>query len=82
MKHRTELERLPSEAERHRRLCELNVLEQVINVSQTTVVSDAWRRGQTVAVHGWIYDIADGLLRDLDLTLSNEAARDGKEANG
>jgi carbonic anhydrase len=82
MKHKTELERLPSEAERHRRLCELNVLEQVINVSQTTVVSDAWRRGQTVAVHGWIYDIADGLLRDLDLTLSNEAARDGKEANG
>jgi carbonic anhydrase len=82
MKHKTELERLPSEAERHRRRCELYVLEQVINVSQTTVVSDAWRRGQTVAVHGWIYDIADGLLRDLDLTLSNEAARDGKEANG
>ena len=82
MKYLAELDRLPSEVERHRRLSELNVLEQVINVSQTTVVRDAWRRGQSVAVHGWIYDIADGLLRDLDLTLSNEAARNGKEANG
>ena len=81
MKHQAELDGLPSEPARHRRLSELNVLEQVINVSQTTVVRDAWRRGQTLAVHGWIYDIADGLLRDLDLTLSNEAARNGEKAN-
>jgi len=82
MKYQAELDGLPSETARHRRLSELNVLEQVINVSQTTVVSDAWRRGQTVAVHGWIYDVADGLLRDLDLTLSNEAAGNGEKANG
>ena len=66
-KHRSELEKLTSEAEEHARLCELNVIEQVINVSQTTVVRDAWRRGQQLAVHGWIYDINDGLLRDLNM---------------
>ena len=82
MKYRAELDGLASEADRHRRLSELNVLEQVINVSQTTVVRDAWGRGQRLAVHGWIYDIADGLLRDLDLTLSNEAALNGEKANG
>ncbi|MHB8835208.1 MAG: carbonate dehydratase [Candidatus Methylomirabilia bacterium] len=48
-----------------RRLCELNVEEQVLNVSNTTTLQDAWRRGQKVAVHGWVYDIRDGLLRDL-----------------
>jgi len=82
IKHSAEVDALPSETARHRRLSELNVLEQVGNVSQTTVVRDAWRRGQPLAVHGWIYDIADGLLRDLDLTLSNEAVRNGKETNG
>jgi carbonic anhydrase len=50
------------------RLCELNVIELVRNVSQTTVVVDAWRRGQSIAVHGWIYDLRDGLLRDLCCT--------------
>jgi carbonic anhydrase len=80
VKHQAELDALPSEPARHRRLGELNVLEQVVNVSQTTIVRDAWRRGQTLAIHGWIYDIADGLLRDLDLTLSNEA-RGGEEAS-
>ena len=64
-KHRAELDALETEGERHNRLCELNVLEQVANVSQTTVVRDAWARGQTLAVHGWVYDIRDGLLRDL-----------------
>ena len=63
-KHRDELESLATEAERHTRLCELNVIEQVANVSQTTVVRDAWARGQVLAVHGWLYDIRDGLLRD------------------
>jgi carbonic anhydrase len=48
------------------RLCELNVLEQALNVCRTTVVQDAWSRGQDVAVHGLIYSVADGLLRDLD----------------
>ena len=81
LRHQAELETLPTEQARHRRLCELNVLEQVVNVSETTVVTDAWHRGQTLAIHGWIYDIADGLLRDLELTLSNEAVPDGKEAS-
>jgi carbonic anhydrase len=64
-KHRGELEQLESEAERHARLCELNVIEQVTNVKQTTVVQDAWSRGQELDVHGWIYDLRDGLLRDI-----------------
>jgi carbonic anhydrase len=55
------------------RLCELNVIEQVRNVSQTTVLGDAWRRGQSVAVHGWIYDLRDGLLRDLHCTSASSA---------
>jgi len=64
-KHEAELDNLPTEKQRHDRLCELNVVEQVVNVSQTTVVRDAWGRGQALAVHGWIYDLHDGLLRDL-----------------
>ena len=48
------------------RLCELNVLEQALNVCRTTVVKDAWNRGQQVAVHGLIYSVGDGLLRDLN----------------
>ena len=70
-KYQRELEALPTEAERHDRLCELNVIEQVTNVSQTTVIRDAWARQQPVAVHGWIYDLRDGLLRDLDVTISH-----------
>jgi carbonic anhydrase len=50
------------------RLCELNVIEQVINVCQTTIAREAWERGQELAVHGWIYGLQDGLLRDLDIT--------------
>jgi carbonic anhydrase len=69
-KHQAEVDRLPSEEQRHDRLCELNVREQVINVSQTTVVRDAWTRGQPLSVHGWIYDLHDGLLRDLDVSVT------------
>jgi carbonic anhydrase len=69
-KHKAELEGLPDESKRHRRLCELNVVEQAMNVAQTTVVRDAWSRGQPLVVHGWIYDIADGLLRDLGVCLA------------
>ena len=53
------------------RLCELNVIEQVRNVCQTTIVQDAWRRGQSSSVHGWIYDVRDGLLRDLRCTTTS-----------
>jgi carbonic anhydrase len=72
-KHRAELDALPTEEERYRRLCELNVVEQVLNVTQTTVVRDAWQRGQKLAVHGWVYDIRDGLLQDLNLCITARA---------
>lgn len=64
-KYQPELDALPSDAERHNRLSELNVIEQVENVRKTTVVRDAAARGQELTVHGWIYDLRDGLLRDL-----------------
>jgi carbonic anhydrase len=53
------------------RLCELNVIEQVVNVCQTTIARDAWERGQELAVHGWIYGLEDGQLRDVNLTVTN-----------
>jgi carbonic anhydrase len=52
-------------------LCELNVIEQVMNVAQTTVLQDAWARGQRVALHGWVYGLKDGLLKNLDITLDS-----------
>jgi carbonic anhydrase len=67
--HERELEVLPSEQERLARLCELNVLEQAVNVCRTTVAQDAWRRGQPLTVHGWIYALGDGLLRDLGFSI-------------
>jgi carbonic anhydrase len=71
-KHRAEIDGLATEAEQHDRLCELNVIEQVVNVSRTTVVREAWERGQTLAVHGWIYSLQDGLLRDLGRCVTAE----------
>lgn len=73
-KHQAELENLPTEEQRHDRLCELNVVEQVVNVSQTTVVRDAWVRDQALSVHGWIYDLHDGLLRDLGVSVTTTPA--------
>jgi carbonic anhydrase len=64
-KHQAELDAIATEAERHQRLCELNVIEQVSNVAQTTIVRDAWSRGQSLSIHGWVYDLRDGILRDL-----------------
>jgi carbonic anhydrase len=63
--HAEELEAVTDPEARLRLLCELNVRAQVDNVAKTTVVQDAWARGQSVRLHGWIYDVADGLLRDL-----------------
>ena len=68
-RHREMLDRIEKAAERADRLCELNVIEQVRHVCQTTVVQDAWRRGQTLSIHGWIYGLRDGLLRDLAFTV-------------
>ena len=64
------LQALPTAVERNDRLCELNVLEQVVNVCKSNVVQDAWARQQSLAVHGWVYGVGDGLLRDLGLTLA------------
>jgi carbonic anhydrase len=72
-KHRAALETAGSVTDQLNRLCELNVLEQVANVCQTTVIQDAWARGQAVTVHGWIYDLADGLIRDLQVNSSSAA---------
>jgi carbonic anhydrase len=68
--HRVRLAECPTEEQRHDRLCELNVIEQVRNLSETTVVRDAWARGQKVALHGWIYALRDGLLRDLGMCVT------------
>jgi carbonic anhydrase len=72
-KHQAELDALATDAQRQRRLCELNVIEGVLNVSHTTVVRDAWAAGQPLTVHGWIYDLQDGLLRDLGTCITAEA---------
>ena len=75
-KHRARLNELPDEASRLRRLCELNVMEQVLNVSETTIVQSAWDRGKALEVHGWIYDLHDGLLKDLSVCVKSPAEFD------
>ena len=69
--HAAQIEGIEDENLRVNRLCELNVIEQVVSVGRTTIVDSAWNRGQELAVHGWIYDVADGLLRDLDICVEN-----------
>lgn len=70
-KHEASLSALTDETQRFNRFCELNVIEQVYNVCHTTIVQGAWRRDQTLAVHGWIYSVGDGLLRDLSVTVTS-----------
>ena len=70
-KHDGCLCRLPDDTARSARLCELNVIEQVANVCSTTIVQDAWTRGQELTVHGWIYGLKDGLMRDLNTSASS-----------
>jgi len=74
--HRDLVAAAPEGEARVNRLCELNVLEQAANVCETTVVQDAWARGQTLTVHGWIYGLEDGLLRDLGFNVSGAASVD------
>ena len=69
-KHAAELDTMGDPALRLERLCELNVMEQVANVCQTTIVQDAWARGQDLTVHGWIYGLRDGRIRDLQVSRS------------
>lgn len=68
-----ELEQIEDLQERSNRLCELNVTNQVANVARTNIVKDAWLRGQEVSIHGWVYGLSDGLVRDLGLSLSSLA---------
>ena len=70
-KHQDRLTSAGGEFEASDRLCELNVIEQVVNVCQTTIARDAWERGQELSVHGWIYGLHDGLLRDLKMTVAS-----------
>ena len=80
-KHQDALALLPNYDERLDKLCEINVIEQVVNVGETTIVQDAWERGQELEVHGWIYTIADGIYRDLNVSVTSlaqlDAMRDG-----
>jgi carbonic anhydrase len=71
--HRERIETVAGEPERHALLCELNVIEQVVHVCRTRIVQDAWGRGQQLAIHGWIYALEDGLLRDLDMYVPSAA---------
>lgn len=69
-KHEVLLAGAGPEKSRHERLCELNVIEQVLNVCQTTIVQDAWARGQEVAVHGWVYSLENGRVRQLSIDVT------------
>ena len=68
--HQQKIDSLPDKAEKLNLLCELNVVEQVANVCHTTIVQNAWKNGHELAVHGWIYSIEDGILRDLDVCVT------------
>ena len=69
--YRLELEAAETQEIRLDKLCEINVIEQVLNAGRTTVMQDAWRRGQEISIHGWIYHITDGIFRDLQVTLDS-----------
>jgi carbonic anhydrase len=68
--HQEDLTQLSTRQAQLDRLCELNVIEQVQNVAQTSIVQGAWRRGQKLSVHGWVYSVEDGILQELDTTIS------------
>lgn len=80
--HQDDLATIDSAEEKLDRLCELNVIEQVRNVTRTTIVQNAWKRGHDLTVHGWIYSIGDGLLRDLNTSISVSARVDRRESQG
>lgn len=69
-KHERYLGQVLAPRDKQDRLCELNVIEQVVNVCQTTIVQDAWERGQQLMIHGWVYGLHDGLLRDLGMVVA------------
>ena len=71
-KHEAVLAGIAEESERVDKLCELNIIEQVSNVCQTTIVQNAWERGQELTVHGWVYHLSDGLVRDLNIHITGQ----------
>jgi carbonic anhydrase len=75
--HRHELDAIPGERDRLNRLCELNVIRQVRNVASDVFVQDAWVRNQELSVHGWVYSLGNGLVTDLDVTVSSLADAEG-----
>jgi len=75
--HEEELAALP-ESERLDRLCELNVMEQVRNVANTSIVKNAWKQGKELSVHGWVYDVSNGILQDLNMCVSDHCELSGK----
>jgi carbonic anhydrase len=75
--HQAELEEITDQNARLDRLCELNVMQQVRNVASDVFVQDAWARGQQLSVHGWIYSVADGLVKDLNVTVEGASAARG-----
>jgi carbonic anhydrase len=76
-KYRDDLSSIREYDKRLDKLCELNVIEQVINAGETTIVREAWERGQELSVHGWIYTIADGIYRDLGVTVTSAESLSG-----
>ncbi|MGH8028333.1 MAG: carbonate dehydratase [Arenimonas sp.] len=66
-KHQARLDEVELPTMKHARLCELNVIEQVVNVCGTTIVQDAWLRGQSLSVHGWVYSLLDGVVRQMGM---------------
>jgi len=72
-RHQEELSRAATPAEKVDRLCELNVVEQVVHVARTTILQEAWRRGQSVTLHGLVYGLKDGLLHDLGIAADSVA---------
>ena len=79
-RHREFLAALPDDAQADDRLCELNVIAQVRHVARTTIVQDAWARGQPLALHGWIYGLSDGLVKDLGIAADSPARLDADYA--
>jgi carbonic anhydrase len=73
-KHSAELDACPDQKARLNRLCELNVKRQVVNVASDIILRDAWRRGQPVAVHGWVYSLSNGLVTDLKVDIDGPGA--------
>ena len=72
-RHRQQIDAIGGEAYRIDALCEFNVRDRVKDVASTTIVRDAWKKGQDLAIHGWIYSLADGLIRDLEATVTGPA---------